>query len=311
MTGSMWPVLLAERLMRLLPLSPDPRTTYFYMERQRESIPEEVSSLLLGEAQRTYDDEREIPFLDLYFRFPVRQILGRRSLLDLGCSVGGRSVRLAETLEVPRIFGVDILPQDTSVAGRFATEKGIRGDFRPGRAENLPFDAESVENIVSYDAFEHVEDLEAVLRDCRRVLVPGGHLVAVFPPFGNPFESHLLFTQLPALHWFFSGEVLTEAQRRVAASRGWPDILPERLANWEKMPSLNGVTRRSFREAFARMGWEVVYERYCPLFTTGRRSQQNRLFRMLRVLLTPLLFVPGIREFATDRIVCILRKPAD
>lgn len=304
-----WRVLLAEKLMRFLPLSPDPRTTFFYMERQGGKIPEELASLLLSEAQRTYDDEREIPFLDLYYRFPVRELLRGRSLLDLGCSVGGRSVRLAETLDVPHLYGVDILAQDTDVAGQFASTKGVSGDFRAGRAENLPFSPESVDNIVSYDAFEHVEDLEAVLRDCRRVLVPGGHVVAVFPPFGNPFESHLLFTELPALHWLFSGDILAEAQRRVAASRGWPAILPERLASWEKMPSLNGVTRRSFHDAVAHTGWELVYERSCPLFTTGRRSQQNPVFRTLRRLLAPFVIVPGVRDLAIDRIACVLRKP--
>jgi len=304
-----WRVLVAEKLMGFLPLSPDYRTTYFYVERLGgEGISEELSGLLLAEAQRAYDDERDIPFLDLYFRFPVRELLEGRSLLDLGCSIGGRSVRLAETLHVPKISGVDILPEDTDVAGRFASKRGVASDFRAGRAENLPFPPESIENIVSYDAFEHVENVEAVLRDCHRVLVPGGHVVAVFPPFGNPFESHLLFSELPALHWLFGGETLAAAQRRVAAARGWPPILPERLASWEKMPSLNGVTRRSFNAAVARTGWDVVYRSACPLFTTGRRARQNPVFRTLRRLLQPLVLVPGARELATDRIAVILRK---
>ena len=57
-------------------------------------------------------------------------------------------------------------------------------------------------------------------------------------------------------------------------------------------------------------GWEIVYTRYCPLFTTGRRSQRNPLFRALRQLLAPLTVVPGVREYATDRVAVILRKPA-
>lgn len=304
-------VAVARSLMRFFPLEPDPRTTSFYVATLgKTGLPPDAVERLLAESQNTYDDEREIPFLDLYFRYPVRELLSGRTLLDIGCSVGGRSVRLAETLNVPRIYGLDILPEDIDVANRFAASRGVPGDFRAGRGEEMPFPSASIENIVTYDAFEHVANVEAVLTECRRILVPGGHLVAVFPPFGNPFESHLLFTQLPAIHWLFSGGTLAKAQRQVGLAKGWPpEILTDTLEPWEKMPTLNGITRRSFASAVSRTGWEVVYERSCPLFTTGRRSQRNPIFRTLRRLLSPLTAVPGIREYATDRVACILRKP--
>jgi len=301
---------VARRLMRVLPLQPDPRTNFFYVARMGDEDSPEMSELLFQESSRTYEDEAEIPFLDLYFDYPVRDLLRGKSLLDLGCSVGGRSVRLAETLQVPLLMGVDILPQDTRVAGRFAQSRGIRNDFRAGSAEKLPYESESVDNIVSYDAFEHVASPEAALAECRRVLVPGGHLAVVFPPFLNPFESHLLFSELPALHWFFSGRTLERAQRSIAAEKGWePGVLPEGLASWEKLPSLNGLSRSGFRRAVEKTGWEVLYLRFCPLFTTGRRAQRSALFRFLRKVATPLAAVPGVRELATDRVVAVLRKP--
>jgi SAM-dependent methyltransferase len=294
--------------MRFLPLEPDPQTNFFYVARAGESP--ELAEMLLKESQRTYEDEAEIPFLDLYFRYPVRDLLRGKTLMDLGCSVGGRSVRLAETLQVPVIMGVDILPQDTTAAGRFAASRGVASDFRAGRGEALPYADESVENVVSYDAFEHVESPEAVLAECRRVLVPGGHLAVVFPPFLNPFESHLLFSELPALHWFFSGRTLASAQRSIALEKGWePGVLPDGLADWEKLPSLNGLSRGGFTRAVEKTGWEVLYVRYCPLFTTGRRAQRSALFRTLRKVATPLSVLPGVRELTTDRVVAVLRKP--
>lgn len=302
---------LARRLMRILPVEPDPRTNFFYVAAMGDEESVEVEGLLMREAQSTYDDEVETPFLDLYFRFPVREILRGRSLLDIGCSVGGRSVRLAETVQVPILMGVDMLPQDTRVAGRFAASHGIVSDFRAGRAEALPYESETVENVISYDAFEHVENPELALAECRRVLIPGGHLVVVFPPFLNPFESHLLFSELPALHWFFPGSVLARAQRSVAFEKGWaPDILPESLAPWEKLPNLNGLSRGGFDRAVARTGWEILYHRLCPLFTTGRRAQKSAFFRLLNRVAAPFCAVPGARELTTDRVVAVLRKPA-
>ena len=297
--------------MQLLPLFPQWETLFFNVMRTPvHETPTRVWDLLRAVAQETYDDELRAPFLDLYFRHPVKALLRGTTVLDIGSSVGGRSVRLAKALGL-RLIGIDIVPQDNTVALEFARAKGVHFGPLTARAEALPFRDASFENIVTYDGLEHVADLGAVLKECRRVLVPGGHLIAVFPPFFNPLESHLVVSALPCLHWLFSGPVLTRAQYEIARRRGWPpDLIPSTLEPWERMPTLNGVTCASFGQLVNEQGWEIKYRRYAPLFTTGRRARELLVFRLLRLVGKVLGVLPLLRELVTDRLVYVLRNPA-
>ena len=97
----------------------------------------------------------------------------------------------------------------------FAKERNINATFDTGYGENLPYLDNSFDFIVSYDVFEHVNDLEMVIDECSRVLRPGGSLLAVFTVF-QPLEAHLtLVTKTPALHWIFSGQTLTDAYNEI------------------------------------------------------------------------------------------------
>jgi SAM-dependent methyltransferase len=302
----MWSVTFAEWLMKLLPANPDPRSTYFYVARLGHEVPKEIAELLLREANAKYEHEGRQPWLSLNFPPWVRDLLIGR-VLDLGCSVGGRTVRIAETFRNTKVLGVDILAADTATALHFATTRRVPTEFCACRAEALPLAPASIDTIVSYDTFEHVESVERTLLECYRVLKPGGHLIAVFPPFLSPLESHLLFTRVPAIHWFIPGAVLAEAQRRTALKRGWPEILPP-LESWERLPSLNGVNPATFFGSAAGQGWQLVYGTSTPLFTTGQRAQ-SWPFPFLRLLCRPILRIPRLRDYATDRIACVLRKP--
>ena len=65
-------------------------------------------------------------------------------------------------------------------------------------AENLPFPDERFDAILSFDVFEHVQDVAATLAECHRVLKQGGLLLVVFPGYWQPREHHLgLATRLP------------------------------------------------------------------------------------------------------------------
>lgn len=62
---------------------------------------------------------------------------------------------------------------------------GLRGHVVGADMTSLPFSAACFEAAVVLDALHHVEELEAVLHEVRRVLVPGGPLVVAEPGEGH------------------------------------------------------------------------------------------------------------------------------
>ena len=58
--------------------------------------------------------------------------------------------------------------------------------------ERLPFDDDSFDAIVSQEGVEHLENLPGFFRECRRILVDGGHLWITTPNFMD-ISSRLAF----------------------------------------------------------------------------------------------------------------------
>ncbi|MGH3157257.1 MAG: class I SAM-dependent methyltransferase [Streptosporangiaceae bacterium] len=71
-----------------------------------------------------------------------------------------------------------LVPHRDVAAAQAAGGDG-RLSFRVGTAEELPWPAETFDLVVSSTSFDHWADQQAGLRQCFRVLTPGGHLVLV------------------------------------------------------------------------------------------------------------------------------------
>lgn len=86
-------------------------------------------------------------------------------VLDAGCGDGSGAEILARA-EAEEVVGVDIAPESVSAAmQRF----GSAGTFMLGDLTALPFDAESFDVAVSFEAIEHADPRQA-LEELRRVL---------------------------------------------------------------------------------------------------------------------------------------------
>src|SRR5262245_41817819 len=128
-----------------------------------------------------YADECRLP-LWRYFGSTSEMFRGR-DVLDVGCAYGGRTVRFAE-LGARTAVGVDIKPEMVAVATAFAADRGAdNASFRLGADEAIPADDGSADLIVMNDVLEHVVSPRSILRECRRVLRPGGLAAIVFPPY--------------------------------------------------------------------------------------------------------------------------------
>lgn len=128
---------------------------------------------------------------NLFWARDYLQLLARRwelanvrDALDVGCGVGHWSLVLAEVLPEPcRLVGVDREAEwvDRATASARALGLGERCRFQLGVAERLPFPEASFDLVTSQAVLMHLADAELCLREMRRVLRPGGLLVAVEP----------------------------------------------------------------------------------------------------------------------------------
>jgi len=75
------------------------------------------------------------------------------------------------------LAGIDPAPSMIEAAAGPARDELLR--FSIGAAERLPCADSSFDLVVSTTSFDHWSDQQAGLRECGRVLMPGGHLMLV------------------------------------------------------------------------------------------------------------------------------------
>jgi sarcosine/dimethylglycine N-methyltransferase len=111
-------------------------------------------------------------------------------VLDVGCRDG------KQALELARRYGSTTIGVEP-VAANLARGRALLGEARAnepdiasrvslvqGRIETLPFPDASMDLVWARDMLIHVPDLSKGLRECRRVLVAGGHML-VFQMFAT------------------------------------------------------------------------------------------------------------------------------
>jgi len=101
-----------------------------------------------------------------------------QQVLDVGCGSGYLLRLLARQWpHASGLAGVDPAPAMIGAAVRAASDQRLR--FAVGAAERLPHPDRFFDLVVSTTSFDHWSDQRAGLRECARVLAPGGSLVLV------------------------------------------------------------------------------------------------------------------------------------
>ncbi|MEJ2306460.1 MAG: class I SAM-dependent methyltransferase [candidate division WOR-3 bacterium] len=278
-----------------------------------DSSSSDKRAIMLKSSESKYKGELSYPW-DNYFGIDISLFLKGKIVLDLGCFSGGRSVAWFERYKLQEIAGIDVKQVYIDAANQFANKHKIKADFKLGFGESLPFEDEVFEAILTFDVFEHVRDLQKTLKECFRVLKPGGRLFSVFPCYFNPIEHHLsLVTKVPFIHYFFSGKTLIKAYNEIIEERPyeetyWYKRQSSTLEPWERCNGINGTTLFQFKKMLKQMDWKIIHQSKKPIGSVGRNISKRALIRILSKLFLPLNYFPFLQEVFLHRITYILEK---
>lgn len=179
-------------------------------------------------------------------------------VIDLGCGPMGMSHYLSQ--KGAHVIALDITWQYLLVPQSSET---MLGSILPvqGSAEALPISSCSMDFILLADTIEHIRAPRQMIRECERVLKPGGILYAAFPPFRSRHGHHLHdYVRIPWAHLLVPDDVLFRLWKQsyqLAYRRGQNFLYPftpedaENAETYLSLFSLNQITIRTFRDLLA------------------------------------------------------------
>ncbi len=169
----------------------------------------------------------------------------RETLLDLAGGTGDIAF-LAKERGAGRVILTDVNPAMLAVAQTRALDRGLAEgiDFMVVDAERIPLPDRSVEKVSMAFGLRNCTDKDAVLREVRRVLRPGGR-------FHCLEFSRLEISALVPLYDAWSFKALPAIGQRVAQDRESYEYLAESIRTFPDQETLAGMMRRAGLEKVA------------------------------------------------------------
>lgn len=111
----------------------------------------------------------------------IRQVpsAGVMRTLEIGC--GTAPLLVAASARFSLLVGIDLAFRWLVVAKKRLLEAGLDIPIVCACAEALPFPDGYFHRVIAESSLEHMKDHRQVLKECRRVLVPGGYICVATP----------------------------------------------------------------------------------------------------------------------------------
>jgi SAM-dependent methyltransferase len=98
-----------------------------------------------------------------------------RAVLEVGCGAGTDLVRFARGGAM--VTGVDLSASAIALARQNFQQQGLTADLREADGEHLPFGEAAFDLVYAHGVVQYTTDPAALIRECHRVLKPGGEAV--------------------------------------------------------------------------------------------------------------------------------------
>lgn len=225
-------------------------------ERMRESFlfdPPEISARAFG-ASAEFAEVRRLIGLDL----------GRASVLDVGAGTGIASWAFANA-GAGRVVALE--PDPSDVIGQGAIRQacaGLNVEIESGAGEALGFSDGTFDLVYARQVLHHATDLDALLRECARVLVKGGVFLACREHVADDDAQLREFLDQHPVHALAGGEHAFPLKRYLAAmaNAGLEHIVA--LGPWDSIinayPTVKSeherktYARKALQERFGMLG---------------------------------------------------------
>ena len=145
----------------------------------------------------------------------------RGRVLDAGCGGGGMPLSLAE--EAAQVVGIDPAERFQDAGVRLGRERGVANlHFALADGMALPFPTGAFDLVLSHAVIEHVADAPLYLRECARVLAPGGHVYLSTAPYLSFAGAHLPRLRIPVpLHLILGRPIAFAIFQQLARHATW------------------------------------------------------------------------------------------
>lgn len=235
-------------------------------------------------------------------------------VLDLGCGYGGKTVEYIRTCNAKEVHGIEPFDDMIVLSKQYADFRNINNCFfKVCTQDNIPYDSNMFDAVVSHDVLEHVSDPRKTLSEIHRVLKPNGKAFIVFPPYHGMMSHHLDYiTRLPGLHLIFSPDALIRAINSMIASDGGHKYkiskqpMPAMSFNGKRkcLPCLNGMSSVEFKAMLS--DFSVIYLSQKILMNRYKKTILGRSVLMMINLLRSAGDLP--RDIFSSSLICILQK---